>query len=102
MEMNEIREAICDFLGILKHKAETGRLTPQDLRAILEAIMAGGGIQATVDDLAGYYQQSPDNIRHLINRSIMPAPQRRVYHDFDTFRRRVPAKWKNGRLKSKH
>ena len=93
MEMNEIREAVCDFLGILKHKAETGRLTPQDLRAILEAIMAGGGIQATVEDLAGYYGQSPDNIRHLLNRSIMPAPARRVYHDFNTFRRRVPPSW---------
>ena len=93
MEMNEIREAVCDFLGILKHKAETGQLTPQDLRAIMEAIMAGGGIQATVEDLAGYYGQSPDNSRHVMHRTILPAPERRVYHDFSAFRRQVPQSW---------
>lgn len=93
METNAIREAVCDFLGLLKHKAETGRLTPQDLTAILSTIEAGGGIQATVEDLAGYYHQSPDNVRHVLHRSIMPAPVRRVYHDFATFRRRVPSSW---------
>ena len=97
METNEIREAVCDFLGILQHKARTGRLTPQDLRAIMEAIMAGGGIHATVDDLAGYYGQSPDNVRHVIHRTILPAPERRVYHDFTAFRRQVPSSWKKRR-----
>jgi len=76
METNEIREAVCDFLGILQHKAKTGRLTTQDLQAINEIMMAGG-VHATVEDLAGYYGQSPDNIRHVIHRNILPAPERR-------------------------
>ena len=96
METNEIREAVCDFLGILQHKAKTGRLTTQDLQAINEIMMAGG-VHATVEDLASYYGQSPDNIRHVIHRNILPAPERRVYHDFTAFRKRVPPGWKKKR-----
>ena len=94
MKDNAIREALADFLGVLEYKVRNGVLVPEDIAAIMELIQAGGGIRATAQDLAGYYHQSEDSVRHLTNRNIFPAPRRRVYYDFDAFRSLVPAKWK--------
>ena len=91
------RDAIADFLGMLAHKARTGQLTDDDAAVLFRAIREAGGIRATVRDLAGFYGQSENNVRHVINRNLLPAPERRVYHDFSAFRKRVPASWTKGR-----
>lgn len=88
-----VREALGDFLGILEYKVRNGAINVDDIRTILEAIEASGGVRATVKDLAGYYRQSEDNVRHVIHRNILPAPRRMVYYDFGAFRERVPEKW---------
>ena len=90
---NAIREALADSLGLLAFKARTGQMTDEDVALIARAIREGGGIRATVRDLAGYYGQSENNVRHIINRNLMPAPERRVYHDFSAFRKRIPSSW---------
>ncbi len=99
---NAIREALADSLGILSYKARTGQMTDEDVALIARAIREGGGIRATVRDLAGYYGQSENNVRHVINRNLLPAPERRVYHDFAAFRKKVPAGWTKKRCKSGH
>lgn len=88
-----VREALGDFLGILEYKVRNGVINVEDIRTILEAIEASGGVRATVKDLAGYYRQSEDNVRHVIHRNLLPAPRRMVYYDFGAFRERVPDKW---------
>lgn len=88
-----VREALGDFLGILEHKVRHGVINIDDVRTILETIEAAGGVRATVKDLAGYYHQSEDNVRHVIHRNLLPAPKRMVYHDFGSFRDKVPASW---------
>lgn len=99
---NAIREALADSLGILSYKARTGQMTDEDVALISRAIREGGGIRATVQDLAGYYGQSENNVRHVINRNLLPAPERRVYHDFAAFRKKVPAGWTKKNCKSSH
>lgn len=98
---NIIRDALADFLGILSQKARTGQLTDEDVSVMFRAIREGGGIYATVKDLASYYGQTENNVRHVINRNILPAPERRVYHDFSSFRKRVPASWTKKSTKSR-
>lgn len=93
MTETAVREALGDFLGILEYKVRHGVINVDDIRTILEAIEASGGVRATVKDLAGYYRQSEDNVRHVIHRNILPAPRRMVYYDFGAFRERVPDKW---------
>lgn len=88
-----MRDALADFLGMLAHKARTGQLTDSDAEVIYRAIHDAGGIRATVRDIAGYYGQSETNVRHVISRNLLPAPERRVYYDFGAIRRRVPPKW---------
>ena len=95
-----MRDALADFLGMLSHKARTGELNADDAATIYRAICDAGGIHATVRDLAGYYGQSENTVRHVINRNLLPAPERRVYHDFAAFRKRVPAGWTKRGCKS--
>ena len=90
-----MREALGDFLGILEYKVRHSVMNIDDVRVILKTIEASGGVRATVKDLAGYYHQSEDNIRHVIHRNLMPAPKRMVYYDFDSFRDSIPPRWTN-------
>lgn len=92
---NAMREALGDFLGILEYKARNGVMSVEDVRSILAAIEASGGIKATVKEIAGYYHQSEDNVRHVIHRNLMPNPKRMVYYDFGAFRENVPPRWTN-------
>lgn len=88
-----IREALADMFSLLSYKVRNGSMTEDDVRTILSVIRCGGGIKATVKDLAAFYGQSEDNVRHVIHRNFMPAPERRVYFDFTAFRQSVPEKW---------
>ena len=88
-----MRDALADFLGMLAHKARTGQMTDDDATVIYHAILDAGGIRATVKDMAGYYHQSEDNVRHIIHRNLLPPPERRVYYDFGAVRKKVPDKW---------
>lgn len=90
-----VREALGDFLGILEYKVRHGIINIDDVRTILSTIEASGGVRATVKDLAGYYRQSEDNVRHVIHRNLLPAPKRMVYYDFGTFREKIPPRWTN-------
>ena len=92
-----IRESLAEMFDILSYKVRNGAMSEDDMRAIMSVIRSGGGIKATVRDLAGFYGQSEDNVRHVIHRGYMPKPERRVYFDFNSFRQLIPEKWtKNG------
>lgn len=101
MEKDTIRDSLADYLGMLAHKARTGRLTDDDAAVLYRAIHDAGGIRATVRDIAGYYGQTETNVRHVINRNLLPPPERRVYYDFAAIRTKVPRKWTKRDCKSK-
>lgn len=91
---NIIREALADMFGILEDKVRNGSISFDDVNAIVSLIEANGGISATVSDLARFYHQSEDNVRHVLHRSYMPKPKRRVYYDMLSFTKNVPARWR--------
>lgn len=95
-----MRDALADFLGILQEKVRRGCLTVDDMRAILTALEAGGGVSATIEDLASFYKTTPVNVRSVIKRRVFAKPKRRVYYDFGTFRQAVPEKWRKRRYQS--
>lgn len=88
-----MRDALADFLGMLAHKARNGQMTDDDVKVIVRAIQDAGGIRSTVRDIAGYFGQTETNVRHVISRNFLPAPERRVYYDFTAIRRVAPASW---------
>lgn len=95
-----MREALADTFGILEYKTRNGVISSDDVRAILTAMEAGGGIRATVADLAGFYQRSEAEVRNVIHRRYLPKPVRRVTYDFGTFREAVPNSWRQKILKT--
>lgn len=97
MEKNEkvLRDLLADMFSLLAQKVRKGELTATEVRAILSAVAATGGVKATVKELAEFYGQSEDNIRHVIHRNFMPDPVRRVYYDFGAFNKIVPQKWRD-------
>ena len=90
---NVIREALADMLSMLEYKVRSGVMSSDDVRAILTALEAGGGVRATAKDLAGFYNKSEADVRNVIHRNYLPKPLRRVTYDFGAFRKAVPASW---------
>lgn len=89
-----MRDALADMLGILEYKVRNDAMSSEDVRAILTTLEAGGGVRATVSDIAGYYHRSEADVRNVIHRNLMPKPVRRVTYDFGAFRKVAPASWK--------
>ena len=89
-----MREALADMLGILEYKVRNDSVSAEDVRAILSTLEGGGGVRATVSDIAGYYRRTEADVRNVIHRNLMPKPVRRVTYDFGAFRRVAPASWK--------
>ena len=92
--VSAMRDALGDMFGIMEYKARSGAMSADDMRSILTSLEAGGGIRATVSDLAAFYNRSEADVRNVIHRNLMPKPIRRVTYDFGAFRRVVPASWK--------
>lgn len=90
---NMMREALADMLGVLEYKVRNGVMCSDDVRAIIMTLESGGGIRATVSDLAGYYHKSEADVRNVIHRNYLPKPVRRVSYDFGHFRNVVPKSW---------
>jgi hypothetical protein len=88
-----LRNALAEFLGIMEYKVRNGVMTMDDVRSILSAIEASGGVSATIRDLAEYYHTSEVNVRSVIKRRVFGKPKRRVYYDFLEFSEAVPKSW---------
>ena len=89
----ELQETLDECLELMQCKLRRGHLTTSDLRALLNAITAGGGVIATVSDIADLYGQSTVNVRSVIKRRILNHPIRRVYYDFGEFQKAAPKTW---------
>lgn len=95
MEDNEkvMRNALADVFDLLSRKVRNGTMTSADLHSVLSSLEAGGGVKATIRELADYYGKTDTAVRTVIHRYYLPKPERRVYYDFGTFRRIVPKSW---------
>ena len=90
-----IRNSVADMFGMLEYKVRNGVMSFDDVQSLVTLFEVNGGIKATTSDLANYYHQSEDNIRHILHRSYMPKPTRRVYYDMLSFAKNVPPKWRS-------
>ncbi len=90
------KKIIVDFLDYLKYKVESDSLTLEEVDSIAKALMENVSLTGTVDELAGFYGQSRNNVKVVICRKLIPKPIRRVYYSFNAFRKVVPKGWLNG------
>ena len=54
-DTSTIRDALADMFGLLEYKVRNNVMSSDDMRAILTALEEGGGIRATIHDIAVYY-----------------------------------------------
>ena len=92
-EENVMREALADMFDLLSQKVRNGTMTSADLRSVLSCLEAGGGVKATIRELADYYGKTETAVRTILHRYYIPKPQRRLYYDFQTFRKVIPQSW---------
>ena len=95
-----IRESFAEVLNFLAFKVRNGLMTMSDIDAITSILNHDVCILVTVKELAEYYGQSEDNVRHIIHRSVSKPPVRRVFYDFLAFQKVVPAKWRKKKSES--
>ena len=92
-EEQTMRELLCECLRFIERKIEDGKVTINDIRTMTETLCSTLGIDATIKDIANFYDTSEINVRSLIKRRILGKPKRRVYYDFREIAEKVPAKW---------
>ena len=51
-------------------------------------------IWGTIEDIAKYYNKTPNNVRVVINRRLLSKPKRKVLYSFTDFAKIVPDSWK--------
>lgn len=87
------KRLLSSFLGFLKDKVDNDLLTVDEEQALIRIIERDLPLSGTSDDFARYFNQSPGNVRSVINRRMMSKPKRRVMYDFLDFCRSAPRKW---------
>lgn len=92
--MNEARKLISDFLGFLKYKVDHDGFTLEEELFFKKLFESCIPLSATAEDLANYYDKTPEAVRSVISRKMLSKPKRRVLHNFNEFRQVVPKKWK--------
>ena len=90
-----VRDALADMFGLLEYKVRNNAMSSDDMRAILTALEEGGGIRATIHDIAMFYGKKDVDVRNVIHRSYLPKPVRRVTYDFGKFRQIMPKSWRS-------
>lgn len=90
---NLLRDTLADTFDLLSRKIRRGEMNADDMSAVLSCLETGGGVKATIRDLADFYGKTDTAVRTVIHRYYIPKPERRVYYDFRTFRKVIPKSW---------
>lgn len=89
------KKLLLEFLSFLKYKVDNDLLTMEEVDSIVKTIDDNIRVLGTADDFATFYGQSKTNVSSVINRRMLEKPKRRVFYDFNAFRKIVPNKWLN-------
>lgn len=84
---------LLEFLDFLKYKIANGSLTKTEIDSIFNTFVENSSICGTIDDLARFYHQSPNNIKVVINRKLLSKPKRKVLYSFNDFAKVKPNSW---------
>ena len=91
----EAKKYIDDLLGFYKQKLDAGECMPEELRSVADTATSNIECWATIEDIARFYNKTPNNVRVLINRKLLSKPRRKVLYSFTDFAKIVPDSWKN-------
>lgn len=87
------KRIVLEFLDYLSFKIRNDTLTMEETESLVKTFLDNINLTGTIDDLAGFYGQSRNNVKVVINRNLIPKPKRRVFYSFNAFRKIVPRRW---------
>lgn len=92
--MEEIAKEIKILLSFVCHQIDNGECTEEQLRSWHKMISDNIKVDATISELADFYDQSENNVRNVINRRMVEKPKRKVFYNFFSFSRIIPKSWR--------
>ena len=94
-QTNFWKDTILEFLDFIRIKIENGDLTLSEWEDIAKTIGSEVGLKGTVDDFARFYGKTKTNVTTVIDRKMLPRPERCLLHSFNEFRKVIPSSWRN-------
>lgn len=81
-------------MDFLKYKIDNGKLTLSEVEGLTRAFTENLSLTGTAEDIAQFYDRSPQDVRNIVHRKMFSKPERKVYYSFNEFSRSVPESWK--------
>lgn len=81
-------------MDFLKYKIDNGKLTLSEVEGLTRAFTENLSLTGTAEDIARFYDRSPQDVRNIVHRKMFSKPERKVYYSFNEFSCSVPESWK--------
>lgn len=78
----------------MKYKIDNGKLTLSEVEGLTRAFTENLSLTGTAEDIAQFYDRSPQDVRNIVHRKMFSKPERKVYYSFNEFSCSVPESWK--------
>ena len=78
----------------MKYKIDNGKLTLSEVEGLTRAFTENLSLTGTAEDIARFYDRSPQDVRNIVHRKMFSKPERKVYYSFNEFSCSVPESWK--------
>lgn len=93
MEEADPKKYLSEILGMYKYKVDNNLCTLGEMNGVIKSLQSNMDLDATIKDMAEWFNKPEVNVRVAINRNVMPKPKRRVMYSFKHFLKIVPKSW---------
>lgn len=90
----DVKRYLKDLLKFYDQKLDDNGCTMADINSLAKNAQKHLEIWGTIEDIAKYYNKTPNNVRVVINRRLLSKPKRKVLYSFTDFAKIVPDSWK--------
>lgn len=91
-----MKQVLLEILDFLKYKVETDQCTAEEIRKFADVAINELDTQATIQEIAEFYGQTPKNVHNVLDRRPIPKdkrPKRKIYFSFNLFSNWKPKSW---------
>ena len=85
---------LSEFVEFLKYKIDSGKLSLAEVEGLKRAFTENLTLTGTAEDIAKFYDRSPQDVRNIVHRKMFSKPERKVYYSFNEFSMTAPPSWK--------
>lgn len=90
---NLVKNELILVLKFLLHQLETDSCNEEQIKSWHKLVSDNVKVDASISELADFYDQSESNVRNVINRRMTDKPKRKVMYDWFKFSKIIPSSW---------